>query len=665
MCGISAIFSPDSSANPTDLIKMTREVIHRGPDDGGFLFLNKLNNQTIFIRDTSGRCPEHKIISEHGMPHSISVGLGHRRLSIVDQSSSGVQPMRSSDDRFWIICNGEIYNHKELRSELELLGHSFLSTSDTEVLLAAYTTWGEKCLERLNGMFAFIIFDSKEQIAFCARDRFGVKPLYYWRNNYGTLYFASEIKQFTKLPDWDPRLNKKRAYDFLAWGLTDHTNETLFQGVLQVKPGHFIKFNTRLSEEFPNRDSNWQAEHVWYKLSSDTSISSLDKASSLLYEKLLASIKIRLQANMTIGANLSGGLDSSTIACLIDKVFKDGNSDSPFFTLSATFEHPEITERMYIDAASNAISAKPLFVTPEFNDLKLDFQRLTWHQDEPFASSSIFAEWSVYQTASSHGIKIMLGGQGADEQLAGYPEHIGHFYRGWIRNRQPFLLLHDLFGTFFVYRTSISSSIKLLLNSLLPQVLRQPLRNFIGTTNQKPTWLNTELLSVIPYDPYDSKGYRNASVSEASKIQLESTNLPMQLHWEDRNSMAHSIESRSPFLDYRVVEYLYGIPDNFRYSKGESKVILRRAISSIVPKLIASRKGKIGFSTPESIWVKEQGAYFFQDAIKLSIEQSCGIIKPTAGQYFLDMIEGKRTYNHSLWRVISFGAWIKTFQVKV
>ena len=664
MCGLSAIFSVDTRIDPSELVNMTRSVLHRGPDDGGFIFIGRsLSCQPVFIRDKSGRQAVSTLLNSLNDNLQIRVALGHRRLSIVDLGIGGLQPMSAQDGRYWVTYNGEIYNHIELREELMQLGHSFRSTSDTEVLLTAYVEWGTECLTRLNGMFAFVIFDRKTNRVFAARDRFGVKPLYYWVSNNGCLHFASEIKQFTDLSSWKPRLNGSRAYDFLAWGLSDHTRETAFKGVFQVLPGHQITFNLDNGNCFPHDDSRWVAERKWYQLSTSRVNASLEETAEEVHTRLTKSISLRLRSDVMMGANLSGGLDSSTIVCLIDELGKKYDNSPQMQCLNAFSGYPEFDERQYAEQVLNQIDAKPLFVKTQFAELQQDIERLVWHQDEPFASSSIYAEWCIYRQAAQSGVKVMLGGQGADEQLAGYPEHVGHYYRHWLKNKSFATLLNDVFVSHQQRGLPWAAIMIRLGDALMPQALRQPLRRIRGAVNQQPPWLNHKLLNLKPYDPFDAIGYRQSSVRDASRIQLQSTNLPMQLRWEDRDSMAHSVESRAPFLDVDLVEFLHGLPDEFRYARGESKRVLRHAVRGIVPNSVIDRRDKMGFVTPEAIWVRSQGKKFFQNAIENTVNRSNGVIKPEAIQYFADMIDGKRQFSHSLWRVVSYGMWLARFKV--
>jgi asparagine synthase (glutamine-hydrolysing) len=656
--------APGSAVFPKKLLDMTRMVRHRGPDDGGYVFFDSAHSSDpVFFRDAAGTRPADEIFAGANDTRLYCVGLGHRRLSIVDLSDAALQPMASADGRFWVVFNGEIYNHPEIRRELESLGHRFRTHSDTEVLLAAYGTWGKHCLARFNGMFSFILYDRVEHRIFAARDRFGVKPLYYWQSPEGVLAFASEIKQFTILPGWKAQVNGERVYDFLAWGLSDHTHETCFHDVFQVFPGHYLSFP--VAEPFPPQASDpaGSGGERWYKLQPAAAPMSLDEAAEGLRERLKDAISLRLRSDVKVGANLSGGLDSSTIVCLIDELQQEGGGGEPFSCLSAHSGYPRFDESAYARAVIERIKVNPLFVETRLADLQQEIDGLVWHQDEPFSSTSIFAEWCIYREASKAGIKVMLGGQGADEQLAGYPEHVGHYYRGWLRKLDLASLLGDMSAAHGQRGTPWSAILLRLADALMPQTLRQPLRRMMGVSSSRPCWLEPRQLATEAHDPNETFGFRSASVQGASRVQLECTNLPMQLRWEDRDSMAHSVESRTPFLDYRLVEFLHGLPDEFRYFHGESKRILRHAMRGRVPDVVLDRRDKMGFVTPEVEWVRAEGANFFRDKISRAIQASGGIIRPDAARYFGEMIDGRRRYDHSLWRVVSFGMWLERFGI--
>src|SRR5215467_8585147 len=321
MCGIAGLFSFDSRALNGLIRNMIETVRHRGPDDEGFAIFSArdLTPRVSGGPDTPAAVYAARLAyapprDTEPMPCGFAA-LGHRRLSIVDLGPTGHQPMCTSDRRFWIVYNGEIYNYLELRAELELLGHSFSSQSDTEVILAAYREWAEKCLVRFNGMFAFLLLDRAQQKFFAARDRFGVKPLYYWVSPEGLLAFASEIKQFTNLPGWRARINGQRAYEFLNWSLLDHTEETLFGDVRQLRGGEYI--HCSLEDLMAGPPIN-----RWYQLEPRSLQKDMKASADEFCTLLTDAVRLRLRADVSVGSCLSGGLDSSSIVCVANHVLR-------------------------------------------------------------------------------------------------------------------------------------------------------------------------------------------------------------------------------------------------------------------------------------------------------------------------------------------------------
>src|SRR5262249_23153188 len=335
MCGIGAIYSPNRGVSPNLLGAMQSVVRHRGPDDEGTVCFYSVNGPAVIAggRDT----PESAYAAPlpyapqcHGIEKNGAIlALAHRRLSILDPSASGHQPMCTSDRGCWIVYNGEIYNYLELREELEALGQVFISRSDTEVILAAYQTWGRDCLSRFNGMFAIVLFDRVRRKLFVVRDRFGVKPLYYWVSPEKFIAFASEIKQFSALPGWRPRINGQRAYDFLQWGLTDQTDETLFDGVFQLRGVEAVELYFDNSWARSVVHGNRLPVYRWYQLKgNDTCVLPLSDAGHEFRRLLTDSVRLRLRSDVPVGSCLSGGLDSSSIVCLMNGLLREQEADT-------------------------------------------------------------------------------------------------------------------------------------------------------------------------------------------------------------------------------------------------------------------------------------------------------------------------------------------------
>ena len=674
MCGISAIVANRSRIGLETVQAMTAPVRHRGPDDEGFVVFSG-NDFTPVVyggNDTPADCyaadfpySPSRTFTESS-PEEIFLALGHRRLSIVDLSPAGHQPMCTADKRYWIVYNGEVYNHIELREELRALGHAFHSHSDTEVILAAYKQWEGQCLARFNGMFAFVLFDRVAKKLFVARDRFGVKPLYYWISPDGLLAFASEIKQFTVLPGWQPRMNGQRAYDFLNWSLLDHTAETLFAGVFQLRNGEALDLELDAGVvpcllvpggKLPT--------YQWYTLRPRPFSGSLEGAAREFRVLFRDSVRLKLRADVPVGSCLSGGLDSSSIVCVMNSLLREQDAHALQKTFSACAEIKRFDEREFIDEVVRHTDTVAHYVYPSLKNLFANLDAITWHQDEPFGSSSIYAQWHVFKLAAENGVKVMLDGQGADEQLAGYHSYFGPVFARLFKIFSWLRLWREIRAAKHVHGYSQKWAIKQTLNTLLPEPLRQPLRRFAGKPSIIPEWLNMATLGASPVDPFLKGGGAKAdSVQGLSYAQLTCTNLQMLLHWEDRDSMAHSIEARVPFLDYRLVEFLLGLPDEFKLRDGITKQVLREGMRGILPERVRTRMDKLGFVTPEEVWVREQNPDQFRMALREAVDAAQGIVDKRVFDMLEKMILGSASFNFLFWRLISFGAWIKKFGVR-
>ncbi len=608
-------------------------VDHRGPDDEGFLSLDEFEGSPL-------RWKQGSLSSSVEM----RIALGHRRLSIIDLSHAGHQPMSHPTGKLHLVYNGEIYNHPELRQELEGKGHAFRSKTDTEVLLAAWMEWGEDCLKRFNGMFAFVLLDTEEQCIYAVRDRFGIKPLYYYQTSTGGIAFASEIKQFTALNDWVPNLNGQRCYDYLAWALTDHTDETCFEGVNQVPPGGMIRTSA------PNaRGEPRLTVEKWYKLP-DRIIGISLKNSVKETQRLLAdSVRLRLRSDVTVGSCLSGGIDSSSIVCLIDQL--TDNTATPPKTFTASFPGDPKDESQWSDLVSQNTRTTPVQVLPKSNEILMNLSELVWMQDEPFGSTSIYAQSEVFRSAKANDVTVMLDGQGADEQFAGYDTFVKNHLR-YLRAKGRTSELREEIKAVRAWRGSSFRS--------LADWLKSP--SMEG--REKPDWLNFRKLGANPDDLFESLGTRDCTTESLARAMIRKRNLQMLLHWEDRNSMAHSIEARVPFLDHRLVEYVLSTPGEHRLTGGTTKKLLRDAMKGIVPDPILNRRDKLGFATPEESWIRRQEPKAFEQLVDQAIEASNGILAPNETRTEVRaLLSGEKKFTFQLWRFACFGAWLNRFSL--
>ncbi|MFN8455097.1 MAG: asparagine synthase (glutamine-hydrolyzing) [Anaerolineae bacterium] len=583
MCGITGILSFDKGATVScELIqKMTDCLRHRGPDDAG-----------IYVDGP--------------------LGLGHRRLAIIDLSPAGHQPMLGPDGHTWLIYNGEIYNYLELRYELEARDHYFKSHSDTEVILHAYQEYGCDCLAHFNGMFAFALWDEQRQQLLLARDRFGIKPLYFYRDHH-RLLFASEIKAILTVLNSTPAPNRRLIYDFLTIGALDHTDHTFFEGIHKLPPAHYMLLTS---------SGQTQIQRYWdFEVNNDVvdwSDKLVAEKSEAFFELFTAAVQRHLLSDVTVGSCLSGGLDSSAVVSVISQLIKRDQAASVGLqqqTFSACYQNSPVDEQPYIDHVIDWSGALSNRVFPKATGFAQELPQLIQQQEEPFAGTSIYAQWCVMRLARDKGVIVLLDGQGADEQLLGYRKFYAFYIQNLWRSGRPLTGLAELmkhFGSREVLRTL---------------QLRRGLRYWSGR-QLGPTAVAVKLLQ----DSLTNLGEPlnigvEGSLGQRIKADLTRFSLPVLLRYEDKNSMAFSRESRVPFLDHRLVEFVAGLPLNLKLRDGWSKYCLRRGAQGHVPEQILQRKDKLGFATPEDSWFRHvlvnevrqtyQQARFLPEFVKL------------------------------------------------
>jgi asparagine synthase (glutamine-hydrolysing) len=672
MCGIAVLVRAAGLASPGAIVPMTRLVRHRGPDDEGFATFTRAGLAAQLYSGEAG--PRRDAWQAGGEPGAEAIAdgtspvvaaFGHRRLSIVGLGAGGHQPMGLHDGSVWIVFNGEIYNFPEIREELAAAGHRFSSETDTEVLLAAYRQWGKACLDRFNGMFAFVLLDREKGVVFAARDRFGVKPLYYWIAPDSTIAFASEIKQFTVLPGWRARLNGQRGYDFLEWGLIDNTDETLFSGVFQLPGGHFVELPVESQGSLPAPVPGGRlAPSCWYRLQARRFEGDETAAWAGFHQTFEASIALRLRADVPVGSCLSGGLDSSSIVCVMSRLL--ASHEMRAHTFSAAAHASKFDESHFARMVLEATGAHGTFVYPDAASLFSSLDRLAWHQDEPFGSTSILAQWHVFSEAAAAGVKVMLDGQGADEQLAGYHSFFAPRLATLLRQARLRELAAEVRALRSVHGHSMPWIAGRALDGLLPDALRQRLRRLAGKPSAStPVDIDLLRLGAQAQDPFALAlaAHGDRTLAGLSRAQLLSTSVPMLLHFEDRNSMAHSVEARVPFLDYRLVEFALGLPDEFKLREGTTKRVLRGAMKGILPEPVRTRQDKMGFLTPEELWLRRDAPEQFRAATREAISHSHGVLLPSAQSMLEHMIRGDEPFSFKPWRRISFGAWMRVFNV--
>ena len=616
MCGISALV--DRRGHPVDralVERMNERVLHRGPDDGG-----------IF--------------------EGPSFALGHRRLSILDLSAAGHQPMQLTG-RAVVSYNGEIYNYLELRSELSRLGYQFHTTTDTEVLLAAYDQWGEQCVRRFNGMWAFVLWDRARATLFCSRDRFGIKPLHYVE--LGQLFaIGSEIKQFLDLPGFTPSADPVSAYRFLNDGAVGFDEREFFEGVRSLRGGHNLRFDLSTGRFSIER---------WYDPATATASHGRSFEEACEEFRLLFSdaVRLRLRSDVSVGVCLSGGIDSSSIAAVAQRVADPG---ADIRSVSCLWDDPSCDESWFIDEVVRSCSLHAISARPNMDDLlaKGTLDLITYHQDQPVLGASQFAEYSVFQAARQHGLVVMLDGQGADEYLAGYAWSFPPFVRTLLLSGQWGLASREVRKRASLRGIALHAALRSLWGSLVSG----PLSSALRSTQVRPRlgdWAGPLLHELHGQEVVVHDRFHGAStVREQSLRELVDTSMPQQLHSEDRNSMLHSVESRLPFMDYRLVELCLSMPDAYKLRDGATKAVVREALRGILPEAIRNRHDKVGFPAPEESWVRRNTALVRAELLAAA-EQFPALVAPEAAKGFDRFVRGDLAYDPVYFRILALSRW--------
>ena len=556
MCGICGFYrGARLPENGTALLaRMNAAQKHRGPDDQG-----------VFAEGP--------------------VGLGHVRLSILDLSPSGHQPMQLGE-RYTIVYNGEVYNYIELREELTRAGYTFQTQCDTEVVLAAYAHWGEDCQKRFNGFWAFAVYDRESGELFLSRDRYGVKPLYYTEKP-GYLLFASEIK--TLLQDENvPRVsNDSVIFDYLVNGFVDCTEETFFDGICRLPAGCCMRADAKGGRSIRRYYELPYHEELVRPVTEEMVTRFRD-----LFEQ---SIRLRLRADVPVGSCLSGGLDSSSIVCESNRQLRMQGGGEDQQTFSSCYRGDPNDERKFMDAVIDETGVKAFFTYPTGDTLYADLDHLIYTQDEPFVSTSMYASYCVMRLAHGENAKVLLDGQGADEILCGYRKARVYYIKRLLGAKHYGRALTELLRYLPYMRKGKNVSLLADLNMI---------RQFLGKTS------STDIRHRYLEKRFATRTLCN-SYQENDRFLLNDFDrivLPALLRYVDRNSMAFSIEDRLPFLDYRLVEYAMGLPLNAKIAGGYSKAIMRRALR--MPESIRRRRDKIGFYTPENSWLLSHSAEY-------------------------------------------------------
>lgn len=601
MCGISGVLVKDNKeVNHASLKAMNDSVRHRGPDGEGFYVSGK-------------------------------VGFGHRRLSILDLSELGAQPMKYGEDLV-LTFNGEVYNYIELRASLKQKGYSFTSGTDTEVVLAAYQEWGQQCVSHFNGMWAFAIHDKKKNLVFISRDRFGVKPLHYYVNQ-SYLLFGSEIRQILT-QQVQRRVNKQVLFDYLYLGYHHHTNQTFFEGIFSLDPGHNLIFDL---------GSGQYEISKWYELEINKEIRKLpfDQAQKLFENTIDNAINLRLRSDVKVGTCLSGGLDSSYIATVAAKTF-NAATEEKFTAITAKSIEKENDESVFAEMVVRHANLDWKVTFPQKEDFLKVVDDVIETQEEPFGGPSVMMQYFVMEKAKKENCTVLLDGQGGDEGLLGYDRYYAAFL-----NQQK-----GLFNKIRSY-IDISKNSKLNIKDLFLYSLyfnNSKVRAKVQTSRNKH--IKPEFKSFVNYDLLKQISNASKNMDDLQKLEITKVQLQKLLKYEDRNSMKFSIEARVPFVDYKVIELALSLPFSYKVNGGWSKYVLRKSAENKLPSKIIWRKAKIGFEAPKNWFLDKEE-----------------IVKTISDSEFLSCIIDKEKISSgidevSMWKLFNVAIWAKKFDVQ-
>ncbi|WP_462152119.1 asparagine synthase (glutamine-hydrolyzing) [Pseudoalteromonas xiamenensis] len=630
MCGILGGVWAELPSNFNQKIdKGLSSLRLRGPDDQGYDLFNDDSANVLF---------------------------GHTRLSVIDTSSGGHQPMHSGDNRYAIVFNGEIYNYKELRLELEELGWKFTTQSDTEVLLVAWQQWRDDCLLRLNGMFALVVFDRVAQTLTCARDPFGIKPFFYSPQKANGFQFASDINALIELLDVKPPLNYQRVYNYLVFGDYDTGSDTFYCNVFHLPPGHMFSFDLKTMEM--SEVTQW-----WHAKTEEKQALNFEDAVEQVRNQFLEDIRLQLRSDVPLGAALSGGIDSSAVVCSMRHV----EPDIDINTFSYIAGDERLTEEKWVDLVNQRVGAISYKTRATPEELMMDLDDLIIAQGEPFASTSIYAQYKVFKLAKENGITVTLDGQGADELFAGYNGYPYYRIQSMIENGNWLNALQFASNWSQWPGRTRKEALMCLGGNLLPETLRNKLKEKVNLP-ALPAWIdksffvqqNVSLVYTRLPQIDKNKGRR---LVEELEHEVQRKGLSKLLRHGDRNSMRFSVESRVPFLTADMANLAFSLRESYLVSQqGASKHIFREAMRGIVPDEILDRKDKIGFATPEEVWLKKLAPELRKWLV--NSEPIPFISKELLLADFDLIMSSQKAFSWQVWRWVNFVRWFQHYSEK-
>ena len=605
MCGIHGFITTNQNQdeNSSLIRRMVSSTLHRGPDYSGVQELHP-------------------------------VYFGHNRLSIIDLNPEANQPMNFG--KFWIVFNGEIYNYKEIRAELQKKGVHFSTASDTEVILKSYDFYGESCVRQFVGMWSFSIYNQEDNSLFCSRDRFGIKPFYY-QSNAHSFYFSSEIKSLKLTPLFSNSLNLSQVNRGLQLGWIGFKDETYFETIKSLEPGHNLVF----------KNNQLTLSKFWDYPSKQLSLND-DEAVFQFKELFDNSLQLHVRRDVPIGATLSGGIDSSSIvsSLLKNKLSENLETFSIYYDSTKGFD-----ERPFIQTIEREYKNQfhLNYYSPEENEIAQDFESIAYTMDFPLSGSSPISQYYVMKIAKEKGIKVILSGQGADDYMGGYMHSYYRLYAEWMKHFQLGKLSKEVNFYKQIHEASNAKLTNVLLKATLSSIMSEDAIYKVEYKNYLPFLGNQQ------NDWKSLDAYHSSKLNEFHFALMNYSSLPTLLHYEDRNSMAHSIESRVPFLDHRLVELLFSFPDQLKINKGWTKYALRKAMDGVLPKEIQWRTDKKGFVTPgEVLWLRGHLSYL----LDLDYSLLSFLDKRKTEALIADFKKGNNKFAKLVWRVACLNYWL-------
>jgi asparagine synthase (glutamine-hydrolysing) len=668
MCGIAGLIALSERTRVCcdTLRRVNSAQSHRGPDDEGYLLLNSGSRLVAHalgedsqVDDDMATLPHIGRVSTDYLLPGADIAVAHRRLSILDTTSAGHQPMSSADGRHHLVYNGEVYNYTELREQLRAVGWQFHSESDTEVVLAACATWGTAAFRRMVGMFALAWIDLAERRVVLARDVFGIKPLHYFTDN-NQLAFASEPAPLLEVPGVERRLDPHSAYTYLRYNITDHDDRTFFDAIRQLPPAHYLSIDLK-SRRIDSPVKYWSADRI------ECAESQYTEAVQQLRDLFLDSVRIHLRSDVPVAVMLSGGIDSS---CVTMSARRSLGPDSALSAFGYIAPDPRVDESRWMNLVKEATDGLSFHaVQPSVAELTAELDRVIRVQQAPFGSLSVFAQNCVFRAVQQQGIKVILSGQGADELLGGYAPFAAARLISIVRRGR--LLAASRFyacgSQVWPGRNRMKAGLGHQFLQFLPPFVQSQIRRISGKSAVSPymneRWLRDREVQLR--SPRDGRRGRTDNLRTALRDSLTRTGLPELLRYEDRNSMAYSVESRVPFLTAPFVEFLLSLPEHYIINDScIPKAALRDAMRGIVPDPILDRRDKVAFSAPLRQWFPTLRPYF-GSVIRSDTLDRLGIFHAEhLRQHWNDVEQGTVPPDATLWRWVNLIRWADIYGVE-